>query len=335
MPLRRQKKKRNVAKGHQIFPMLHWWHWVGYNLFGLLPPSTQSCISQWGISFGAAVLLPIWVEENWSNSALFFNFISLGDIRSYLYILELQNCHRITIPKLCLDCQWYIFLWKGDSENHFPSYFISSSLLCGANQTQLLATSITYLLHSVLQGNSRKRAVKLTFSFLILSSIVCMSVLRSRRWSFSSSSSVSPSQAQMLLRSELNCCHCWRFCFILSSLLRAWAWINSHLSITPGITNTKFNKSQKNLLATHIQLHELNTVQDKKMLHRNCKPQTLTTLKTKLDWRKWCWSERMKNLDDSSQQAILLLSNVRLLWADLSWYMQVSKNRLCWQKKTS
>lgn len=175
----------------------------------------------------------------------------MGDIRSNLYILELQNCHGITIPKYHLDSQWYIFLPKGGSEIHFPSYFISSSLLRGENQLQLLATSSTYLLHSVLKGNSWNRETKLTFSFLILSSIVCMSVLRSRRWSFSSSSSVSPNQVQMLLRSELNCCHCWRFCFILSSLLRAWAWINSHLSITPGITNTKWNKSQKTSLATH------------------------------------------------------------------------------------
>lgn len=200
-------------------------------------------MSQWSISFEAVILF--WAEENWSNVALFFNFTTLGDIRSYLYTRELQHCHRITISKLHLDCQWYIFLPKGDSENCFPNYFISSSPLCGANQLQSLATSSTYLLHSVLEGNSRKRAIKLTFSFLILSSIVCMSVLRSRRWSFSSSSSVSPNQAQMLLRSELNCCHCWRFCFILSSLLRAWAWINSHLSITPGNTNIKFNKSQK------------------------------------------------------------------------------------------
>lgn len=134
----------------------------------------------------------------------------------------------------------------------------------GANQLQLLQPlQYTCCTQVCFQGNSWKREIKLTFSFLILCSIVCMSVLRSRQRSFSSSSSVSPNQAKMLLRSELNCCHCWRFCFILSSLLRAWAWINSHRSITPGMINTKFNKSKKQ--QPYTPLHQLNPVQDKKV----------------------------------------------------------------------
>lgn len=63
--------------------------------------------------------------------------------------------------------------------------------------------------------------------------MVCRSVLRPSplcRWS---SSSVCSIQLQMLFRSELNCCHCCRFCFIRSSLLRAWACRSSQRSMTP------------------------------------------------------------------------------------------------------
>lgn len=110
MLLRRQKKKRKVAKWDQIFPRLHWWHRVGYNAFGLpLIPPHKVVMSQWGISFELAILLPIWVEEKWSNLALFKNFINLGDIRSYLDILGLQNCCRTTIPKLHLDSGTFSF----------------------------------------------------------------------------------------------------------------------------------------------------------------------------------------------------------------------------------
>lgn len=82
-----------------------------------------------------------------------------------------------------------------------------------------------------LAARGRPRAA--TLSFFIWSSMDWMSVLSSRRCSCSSSSSVSPSQVQMLFRSDMNCCHFWRFCFVLSSLLRACAWRSSHRSITP------------------------------------------------------------------------------------------------------
>lgn len=65
------------------------------------------------------------------------------------------------------------------------------------------------------------------------SSMVCRSVLRSSPLCCSSSPSVCSIQLQMLFRSELNCCHCCRFCFIRSSLLRAWACRSSQRSMTP------------------------------------------------------------------------------------------------------
>ena len=75
-----------------------------------------------------------------------------------------------------------------------------------------------------------------TFSFWIWSAMDWMSVLSCRRWSCSRSPSVSRSQVRTLFRSESNCCLLWGFCFILSSLLRASAWMSSQRSITPGKT---------------------------------------------------------------------------------------------------
>lgn len=99
------------------------------------PSSTQSNTSQWGISFKVTILLPVWLEEIWFNLAFFFSFISLADIRNYLYILELQNWHRITISKNHLD---YIvnaggtfFCQKVIQKITFPvTSVISSSPLC-------------------------------------------------------------------------------------------------------------------------------------------------------------------------------------------------------------
>lgn len=91
----------------------------------------------------------------------------------------------------------------------------------------------------LLAAEEGKRRQVGTLSFLMWASMVWMSVLSARCWSLSSSSSVSPSQAQMLLRSELNCCHFWRFCFILNSLLIAWACRSSQRSITPGRAHTE------------------------------------------------------------------------------------------------
>ena len=81
-----------------------------------------------------------------------------------------------------------------------------------------------------------KRPRAATFSFWIWSAMDWMSVLSCRRWSCSRSPSVSLSQVRTLFRSESNCCLLWGFCFILSSLLRASAWMSSQRSITPGKT---------------------------------------------------------------------------------------------------
>lgn len=73
----------------------------------------------------------------------------------------------------------------------------------------------------------------LTLSFLMRSSMAWISVLASSLRCCSNSSSAWSSQVHMLLRSELNCCHCCRFCFMRSSLLRACACSSSQRSITP------------------------------------------------------------------------------------------------------
>lgn len=78
-----------------------------------------------------------------------------------------------------------------------------------------------------------------TLSFLMRSSIVWMSVLRSSLCCCSSSSSVCSSHIHTLFRSEFSCCHCCWFCFVRISLLRSWACRSSQRSITPNMQDVR------------------------------------------------------------------------------------------------